>query len=232
MLDPHTISSPLTAFTAGLVTSIHCIGMCGPLALFLAPKADDPAGTHAALGLYHSLRIVGYALIGAALGWFGQMGLDAFNATPVRFFPWALVLFFILVAVGADHWLPRPAFLNRWMMKVGARLRKLPRMGAAAGLGVVTPFLPCGPLYLVFGIALVSGSVMTGAEFLFAFGLGTLPLLYLGQTQFFRLRGRVSALWMMRLQRVVALSMAVLIAWRLRGTFGGVGPEVGCPFCP
>ncbi|MGE9291886.1 MAG: sulfite exporter TauE/SafE family protein, partial [Puniceicoccales bacterium] len=113
--------------------------------------------------------------------------------------------------------------------------RKLPRTFAGGLLGLVTPFLPCGPLYLVFGVALMTGSMINGAQFLFAFALGTLPLIWLTHTQYARIQTRISPLWMKRIQRGMALILAAMIAWRLYA-----GPAITplpdgstehCPFC-
>jgi sulfite exporter TauE/SafE len=93
-----------------------------------------------------------------------------------------------------------------------------------------------GPLYLIFGAALLSGSALRGAEFTFVFGLGTLPLLWLGQTQWLRWQGRLNPIWAGRLQRGVALCGAIFMAVRLVS-----GPSlsqieerggVNCPLCP
>ena len=85
-------------------------------------------------------------------------------------------------------------------------------------MGLLTPFLPCGPLYLVFGAALLAGSAAKGAEFTLAFGLGTVPLLWLAQHQFHRIRAKLTPLAMSRLRRSLALVTALMLAWRLHGT--------------
>lgn len=85
-------------------------------------------------------------------------------------------------------------------------------------MGLLTPFLPCGPLYLVFVAALSAGSAAKGAEALLAFGLGTVPLLWLAQHQFHRIRAKLSPMAMNRLRRGLAFVTAVMLAWRLHAT--------------
>ena len=85
-------------------------------------------------------------------------------------------------------------------------------------MGLLTPFLPCGPLYLVFAAALLAGSAAKGAEFTLAFGLGTVPLLWLAQHQFHRIRAKLTPLAMARLRRGLALVTALMLVWRLHGT--------------
>jgi sulfite exporter TauE/SafE len=70
----------------------------------------------------------------------------------------------------------------------------------------------------MFGIALLSSNAARGAEFGLAFGLGTVPLLWLAQHQFHRLRLKLSPLTMSRLQRGLAFVTALIMAWRLHDT--------------
>ena len=98
------------------------------------------------------------------------------------------------------------------------RLGKLSPVRGGLALGALTPLLPCGPLYLLFGAALLTGSAARGAEFAFAFGLGTVPLLWLAQQQLRHLRKRVKPATLVRFQRSLAIAAACLIAFRLWGT--------------
>ena len=232
MVDPNSITGAVPAFIAGLITSLHCVGMCGPLVCVLTPSAEDSGRAMGILTAYHVSRIAAYGVIGAILGFAGQRVLDSFNTSHLYLAPWLLVLFFVLLALRADRWLPKPAFLNRLFFGLNRRIRKLPREVSGSLLGLATPFLPCGPLYMVFGVALVMGSPLAGAEFLLAFGLGTLPLLFLIHSQYGRITRAISPVWMSRVQRGLALAMAIIITWRLAATAGGTGVDIGCPLCP
>ena len=59
-----------------------------------------------------------------------------------------------------------------------------------------------------------------------AFGLGTIPLVWLTQFQFNRIRQALSPLWFNRARILLALSIALIISWRLRSTLGFIGPSV------
>jgi sulfite exporter TauE/SafE len=78
---------------------------------------------------------------------------------------------------------------------------------------------------MIFGLALFSGSAVKGAEFAIGFGLGTLPLLWLAQSQFIRVQLKVAPKTLIRIQRVVAFVAAIFLAWRLRTTLGIEGAE-------
>ncbi len=232
MFDPHQVTHTSAAFMAGLITSLHCVGMCGPLVCVFGPKPGEGVHLSALTATYHATRTLAYIIIGMLLGQIGESVYSFYNASFLHYLPWLLVVFFVAIAVGADRWLPKPAWLSRWVFQLTGKIQRLPRYGAAALLGSVTPFLPCGPLYTVFGIVMVMGSPWIGAEFLGAFALGTIPLLFASQLGLLAWRQHISPRQMRCLQQGLALAMALLVAWRLRGTLGGIGPNVECPFCP
>lgn len=226
-MTPEVINSTGAAFVAGLVTSLHCVGMCGPLACGVLPVKAGPGGKLAAVSGYHVARVFSYTAIGALAGALGRVPFELLTTSPARFLPWAAALFFLAVAFRLDRWVPKPAFLGSLMMRAGAVARAAPGPLGGAVLGFATPLLPCGPLYLLIGVAMFSGSVGKGAEFMLAFALGTIPLLWFVQNRFGWLQRRVSPLWISRVQRSTALAAFALIAWRLRGTLG-FGVEEVC----
>jgi sulfite exporter TauE/SafE len=223
-----SISSPGAAFIAGIVTSLHCAGMCGPLACAILPARRDPT---TAASTYQLARMLSYTALGALAGGLGRLPLAMFSATALRWLPWLGVLFFVGLALRWDrHW-PKVPLLGRAYMGISGRIRGFPPAAASAALGLATPLLPCGPLYFLIALALLSGSVARGAEFMLAFGLGTVPLLWVAQTQFGRLQSRLPPLWTNRIRVGLALLAALVAAWRLRGTLGAGGPDPTCILC-
>ncbi|OAM87829.1 sulfite exporter TauE/SafE family protein [Termitidicoccus mucosus] len=225
-----SVSTPAAAFVAGLVTSLHCAGMCGPLACWLTPTRPGEDAMSVTL-MYQATRLASYTLLGAVAGLAGMMPLAWMNTSALRFLPWVLVLFFVAVALRLDRFLPRIPALARLALRVQAGQGKRSRLSAAAVLGSATPLLPCGPLYFLVTIAALSGSAARGMEFMLAFGCGTLPLLWLAQANFGWLRRRVSPVWISRAQTTLALAAAVIIAWRLRATLGLPGPDPSHLLC-
>lgn len=225
-----SINSPAAAFVAGLVTSIHCAGMCGPLACSLLParrieggSAESDAQTVSTV--YHVSRMAGYAALGALGGALGHAPLTWLSEPALRGVPWVLVLFFVALALRWDRFLPKLAALTRFNWKIQGWARGRSRLSAAAALGFGTPMLPCGPLYFIATLALLSGSAARGVEFMVAFGLGTIPLLWLAQTQFHWVRQKLSPVWLNRTRVALALVTAAMLAWRLRATLGLPGPD-------
>lgn len=219
------INSPASAFIAGLVTSLHCAGMCGPLACSLMPVRGDRSDAQVVSTVYHVSRLAGYCVLGAVAGGVGRAPLLWVSGSALRWLPWVLVLFFVALALRWDRHLPKFAVLGRLTWKLQGWMRGRPRAQAAAALGLATPLLPCGPLYFLVALALLSGSATRGTEVMLAFGLGTVPLLWLAQTQFHWVRQKLSPLWLARLRVGLALSTALLISWRLRATLGFPGPD-------
>jgi sulfite exporter TauE/SafE len=224
LMELASVSTPAAAFVAGLVTSLHCVGMCGPLACWLTPTRLGEDALSVTL-VYQAARLASYTLLGAAAGLAGMMPLAWVDASALRFLPWALVLFFVAVALRLDRFLPRIPAFARLARRAQAGLGKRSRLSAAVVLGAAMPLLPCGPLYFLVAIAALSGSAVRGMEFMLAFGCGTLPLLWLAQANFGWLRRRVSPAWISRAQTALAFAAAVIIAWRLRATLGFPGPD-------
>jgi len=182
------------AGAAGLAASLHCAVMCGPLACALRVRPVP----------YHASRFVSYTLAGALCGALGQTIAGLLQGSAARVVPWFFAAILVMIALGLDKRLPQPAFVARWAFR--ARLR--------GSLGWLSPLLPCGPLWLMFGAAALTGSWLSGALHLAAFTLGSIPLPFLLLTQAHRLQGRWSARFLHWAQRSVALGAAALLVWR------------------
>ncbi|WP_238710172.1 sulfite exporter TauE/SafE family protein [Oceanipulchritudo coccoides] len=218
MIEVSSITGPWPAFIAGMVTSLHCAGMCGPLACYIAPKPGSASSFATVASLYQIGRLISYTLIGGLAGGLGMVALgwvDIYQHSLSRFLPWLLVMFFLLVAFRIDKYFPKPAFLTPLLMRLQQRAQALPRPLSGLLVGILTPLLPCGPLYAVFGLALMTQSPIRGAEFLLLFGLGTLPLLWVVQAAFSRWQGAISPVAISRIQRGLALIVAVILGLRL-----------------
>jgi uncharacterized protein len=230
-MDLAAINSPLAAFAAGLITSLHCAGMCGPLACSLMPVRGDRSDAQTVSTVYHVSRLAGYAVLGALAGGVGRAPLTWVSQSAFRWIPWVFVLFFIALALRWDRHLPKIFALTRFTWKLQSWLRGRSRVQAAAAMGLATPLLPCGPLYFLLALALLSGSVLRGVEFMLAFGLGTVPLLWLAQSHFHWVRRKLSPLWLGRTRAALALTTAAVIGWRLRATLGFAGPDPASFVC-
>ena len=225
MYDYQTVYNAYTALIAGLITSVHCIAMCGPLSCAFTPTKAKDANPQLVLTCYHLAKLLSYAIVGTLAGAFGSLAIRSVSSSLLNLLPWILVAFFFAVAFRLDRFSPKPIWLGGLYKKMNARFIRLQKPIAASMIGLASPLLPCGPLYMIFGLALFSGSALKGAEFAIGFGLGTLPLLWLVQSQFMRVQLKVTPMALMRIQRNIALIAALVVAWRLRATLGIEGAE-------
>ncbi len=230
-MDFAAVNSPTTAFVAGLITSLHCAGMCGPLACALMPMRGDRADPQTVSTAYHVSRLTSYSILGAVAGGLGSAPLTWLSQSSLRWLPWVMVLFFVALALRWDRYLPKLPAAGRLTLRLQSWMRGRPRVEAAAALGFATPVLPCGPLYFLVTLALLSGSALRGVEFMLAFGMGTVPLLWLAQSQFQWVREKLSPLWVARVRLTLALLSAAVIGWRLRSTLGFSGPDPASLIC-
>jgi sulfite exporter TauE/SafE len=225
------INSPAAAFVAGLVTSLHCAGMCGPLACGLMPVRGDRADPQTVSTVYHLSRLASYAALGAVAGSLGASPLTWLSPIRAALPP---------VGDGAVFRRARPS-LGPFPAEIRGDARAhctaagfpppaLTR-GSGRGARLRHPALPCGPLYFLISLALLSGSALRGVEFMLAFGLGTVPLLWLAQTQFAWVRQALPPIWLGRVRTALALTTAVVIGWRLRVTLGFEGPDPASLVC-
>jgi sulfite exporter TauE/SafE len=187
-------ATPLAAFVVGLSTSLHCSLMCGPLACAVRARPLT----------YHASRLVSYTLAGALCGGLGAMVAGFLRGDLARFTPWALALVLVFMALGWEKRLPAP----RWLAVFFYRLR------LRHTLGWFTPLIPCGPLWLMLGVAAVAGSAWTGAGVMGSFAAGTIPLYLLLQSQVARLQSRFSPKFLRISQQTLALIAASLLITR------------------
>jgi sulfite exporter TauE/SafE len=205
--------------------------MCGPLTCALFGSRSGPARPSQLAGaIYHFTRMISYALIGGALASVGRSAAALlFSSAPGRLLPWAFALFFLAIAFGLDRFLPKLRFASGLLFRL--KLNVLPVLPLSAVMGLATPFLPCGPLYAAFAVALFADSFSDGARLMTAFALGTMPLYWLLQSQYFRLQHRISPGALQWARQGLALVSALLLAWRAFESHGAGLAKTTCIFC-
>lgn len=179
-----------SVLTASLLGSMHCVGMCGPLAIFASGAGQSlPTGQVVIrAGLYHLGRLLTYLIAGAIAGAIGSL-VDA-GGTALGFqLAAARVVGLAMIALGVvkltERWWrrsatgsgPRPSRIGGLLAKLRPLIFRLPPSGRALVTGLLTTLLPCGWLYLFALIAAGTGSMLTGPLVMFAFWLGTVPAL-------------------------------------------------------
>lgn len=167
-------------FVFGLLGSLHCVGMCGALALAL-PGAHESGGRWLAGRLvYHAGRIGAYAALGAAVGTLGH-GLNVLGwQQSLSIVSGVLILLLVVVP---EAWRARAAAAVGLARPLAAGQRALAYwfqrrgIGALLMTGALNGLLPCGLVYLALAGALSVPGVGGAAAYMALFGLGTTPLL-------------------------------------------------------
>ena len=113
------------AFVAGLVTSIHCVGMCGPLGCSLVTMRASESSRQAATAAYHGGRLLSYVALGAVAGMLGYLPMSKLADSPAVVVPWFLVIALLLIGLGLDKRMPKPAFLLKWMARLRLRAGRM-----------------------------------------------------------------------------------------------------------
>ncbi len=168
----------LTALTIGLLGSLHCIGMCGPIALALpVPKSSNLIFFSGRI-LYNSGRIISYALLGLLFGFLGK-GFVAWGyqqSLSIALGVIILILLFIPVKY-KNKFLGMNIILKitEPLKKMIGNLFKRDSLPSFLLIGFLNGFLPCGFVYIGLAGATATGSPVTGMLFMILFGLGTFP---------------------------------------------------------
>ena len=166
-------------FLLGLLTGFHCIGMCGGFVVsYVAADAQaqrSPALSHLAYGAGKTLS---YATIGALFGALGAfIAFTPFLRGAAGVAAGAFLIVFGLNMLGLFAPLRRfrlglPEPIEKWVDREAAGRHRPFVIGLLNGL-----MIACGPLQAMYVMAAGTGSPVEGAKMLFAFGLGTLPVM-------------------------------------------------------
>ena len=169
------------AFTLGLMGSLHCVGMCGPLAIaFSRSKQNSKISNLIASISYNFGRTITYAILGLL---FGLLGSFLFLADLQKVL--SIILGLILVAsflfsIDLDQKISGSPYFKKFYQKVQGILEAVMQKAntyPAILLGLANGLLPCGLVYLALAGALATGNLLLGMAFMFIFGLGTIPML-------------------------------------------------------
>ena len=184
----------ISVFSASLLGSLHCAGMCGGL-LAICQPAGGGAGESWVRGHlpYHLGRGISYATLGVIFGALGSwVSFAASFAHVQRIATWAFALIVIawgVVSLLSAQGVRMPRLFRRrgvgaggsWRQRIYRSLqpevlRRTPT-GRSFALGLGAIVLPCGWLYAFCLVAAGTASPLYGVAVLLAFWLGTVPAL-------------------------------------------------------
>ena len=169
-----------TAFGMGLVGSLHCVGMCGPLALALPYQSGSRFHALGQVLLYQIGRISTYSLLGAIIGLAGRGLFLAGWQSRVSIALGILLLATAVFSLDIEYKIaqaPGIRRVNAWVRSALTKWMKQQGSAAMLSIGALNGLLPCGLVYMAVAGAVTSDSIPDGAAFMAFFGLGTLPLM-------------------------------------------------------
>lgn len=200
------------AFITGLFGSLHCLGMCGPIALAL------PLGGNSSLGgllpgrlSYNAGRLISYMAIGVILGLLGNMLAIAGMQQYLSIISGVILI--IIAIFGFMGWASNSSIVNKWIAKMFKGRFASADVSSMFIIGVLNGFLPCGLVYMAATMALTEANALDAAWFMLFFGLGTFPLMLLVSMS----PALLSAKRRMRIKNLspyIALVMGVLFVLR------------------
>lgn len=167
-------------FIVGLLTSVHCVAMCGGINLSQCIKPISIDGTvsvpRSSL-LYNSGRVVSYTVIGAVVGALGSV--ISFTGIYKGIISMFAGIFMILMGI---NMIGTFRHIKKVNIQIPAGLRDilLGKNGQRGPftVGLINGLMPCGPLQTMQLYALGTGNPIDGALSMFAFSLGTVPLMF------------------------------------------------------
>ena len=170
----------MAAFVLGTTSSLHCVGMCGPLAMALPVSRSGKAGAAFTFGLYHSGRIFTYVGIGVLLGITARgisiSGMQQWVSIGLGLIVISVSLYGILFRKN----LKAPGFIKSAQQRLTTLMVGLLNKPSGLSyffLGICNGLLPCGMVYIAIAGALSLGDILQAALFMSFFGIGTLPAL-------------------------------------------------------
>ncbi len=164
----------ISGFSLGILSSFHCIGMCGPIALSI-PFHDSSNQKKIVNSLLYNLgRILTYAIMGLLFGLIGRgfflSGLQQFFSITIGI----VILFFLFLNIFNKSYIISQK-LNQKIQKLILFFLNKKQRYKVIFLGMANGLLPCGMVYLAIAAAVASGYINSSILFMLFFGLGTFP---------------------------------------------------------
>ncbi len=207
------------AFFIGLLSTLHCFGMCGGvvgvLTMSLPPDAREDTATLLKYTFAYNLgRLLSYSLAGVIVGLVGQTIITVIPDAGGMLLRPLFLIFVILLGFYIGGWLPKLALIEKlgqpiWkrLQPIGVKYLPVKKIQHAFMFGLIWGWLPCGLVYYALVMAFSQSGVLNAALFMMAFGLGTLfPMLFAGM-----LAGKLVAIQRSKNLKIFNASALILI---------------------
>ncbi len=170
----------ITALILGLTSNLHCIGMCGPIAMMLPVDRNNQTKKATQIITYHFGRLVAYASIGLFFGLVGRgLFLAGFQQKLSIFIGVAMIVVILIPEkLFARYNFSKPVFviISRIKSSLGKQFKNKSYTSLFT-IGLLNGFLPCGMVYVALFGAIAMQNEVFGVFYMILFGLGTIPMM-------------------------------------------------------
>lgn len=197
------------AFFTGLFGSIHCVGMCGPLA-FAIPSFREQAWLILVDKLVYNIgRTLSYTVLGLSIGLIGQQLWLAGIQSSLSIVTGLLIITVALFRIFKISW-----GSGKLATKMTQPFNKLissaiKHKSGHLIIGILNGLLPCGFVYLALAGALNTGNSISAAQYMLFFGLGTLPLMFIAMVS----TSFISPIFRRKINNAIPFVMLLLGLW-------------------
>lgn len=171
----------LSAFAIGLFGSMHCIGMCGPIAIVLPVSNTSNISFIGGRLLYNIGRVFTYSFLGAIFGLVGSRFVIAGFQQGISIILGVIILLIVFMPSRYKVKVTQHPIILKLSEPLKESIGILFKKGTFSSMfliGILNGFLPCGLVYVALAGAIASGDAITGAAFMILFGLGTIPAMF------------------------------------------------------
>lgn len=169
-----------SAFILGLISSLHCVGMCGPIAMMLPVDHKNEAKKVTQIITYHFGRLTAYSTIGLIFGLLGRGFFLAGMQQRMSIFIGIVMILIVLIPekVFAKYNFSKPVYkvISNIKSSLGSQFKKKSYKSLFT-IGLLNGFLPCGMVYVALFGAIAMQSASLGVLYMLLYGLGTIPLM-------------------------------------------------------
>ena len=165
-------------FIVGLLTSVHCVAMCGGINISQSVASSKTDNKIWKTNLYYNIgRVASYTVIGGIVGALGSV--ISFNGIFKGIVAIIAGLAMVIMAINMLEIFPKlRKFSIRIPKKLANFLNNSKKEKSSFYIGLVNGLMPCGPLQSMQLYSLSTGSFIGGATAMFLFSLGTVPLMF------------------------------------------------------
>lgn len=170
----------LSAIILGFMGSLHCVGMCGPIAFMLPVDRTNNVKKFIQIFIYHFGRLSAYGLLGFVFGLLGK-GLFVFGMQQKLSIAIGVLMILVIIIpykTFSKYNLSKPVYkiIGKVKNRLGKELQKK-TPDTFLTIGFLNGFLPCGLVYMALFGAIAMGDALQGALYMALFGAGTIPLM-------------------------------------------------------